>query len=493
MNTQSIWRRTVAETDFPVLAEELEVDVVIIGGGITGITAADLLTKAGKSVVLLEAWRVGSGTTGYSTGNLHTSVDHYLHRIEQKWGAERCRTIARLRSGMIDFIEQTVSEYNLQCDFRRQPHYLFATEDSQREDLKSEFETLARAGLQVAEIDQPPLPIRAVQTCQIEAQAQFHPLQYVQQMAQVLSAHNCRIYENSKAEDIDASRLTVRTASGSVKAPSMIVATHAPKGFSLVQTELGPYREYGMAATLGDALYPEGLFWTMEDPGHSIRSYEADGQKYLIAIGEKHKVGQHEQDYYGNLETYLKAHFSVESITHRWSAQHYRPADLLPYIGRTVASDNVYIATGFGTNGLLYGPLAAHLITDQILGRENPWEDLFAPTRVTPAKSAKDFIKENVNVVKQYARDYFKRHEEHFANIAPGEGALVEINGEHVAAYRDPSGDVTILSPVCTHLGCIVQWNPLEKSWDCPCHGSRFRHDGEVLEGPAISGLKPKK
>ena len=310
------------------------------------------------------------------------------------------------------------------------------------------------------------------------------------------SGGRCRVFEHSPAIEIDSEKGVVRTPSGQVRAEHIILATHTPKGFNLLQTALSPYREYGVAARLDDGTAPEGIFWSMEEPGHSIRSFRADGVRHLVVIGEKHKTGQHDDvtDYYARVEAYAARHFGVSDFTYRWSGQHYRPADGLPYVGKTVNSGRAFVATGFGTSGLLYGPVAAQILADEILGHENPFAELYAAKRFTPAKSAGDFLKENLNVAEQYARDWLTRGQatniDQIEDWQPGEGRLVETDGKKVAVYVDDAGEAMVFSPVCTHMGCIVHWNGAEKSWDCPCHGSRFACTGEVLEGPALEPLK---
>jgi Rieske Fe-S protein len=260
----------------------------------------------------------------------------------------------------------------------------------------------------------------------------------------------------------------------------------------MLHTELGPYREYGIAARLTDDAYPEGIFWSLEQPSHSIRSYDQDGVRYLIVIGEEHKTGQHKDgtDYYANVERFARSRFNVSSITHRWSAQNYQPADLLPYIGPSGSADAIYIATGFGANGLVYGTLAAMIIADEIQGRLHPSRELYSARRFTPVKSAPGFVHESVNVARQYLRDYLTRADvSQIEDVRAGEGKLIAVEGRKLAVYRDEQDRWTVLSPVCTHLGCLVRWNGLEKSWDCPCHGSRFAATGEVLEGPAVRDL----
>lgn len=496
MDTTSVWEGTAVANHFPALAQDSDANVVIIGGGITGITAALLLSQAGKQVIVLEALSIGFGTTGHSTGNLYATVDHQLYHIRDKWDQKTATAVARSRNEALDFIEQVATTYNIPCHFFRRPQYIFATDASQVEQMEEEYEATRDAGLDVALVRDVPLPLAITQALKIEQQAQFHPATYVGELANRVASSGCQIYEHSRVVEIDNDNLIVHTANGSVRAEKIILATHTPVGIHPVQTLLGPYREYALAARLQDEQYPEGIFWSLEQPSHSIRSYDADGTKYLIVIGEEHKTGQHdsEEDYYQKVEQYMRSHFNVEQIAYQWSAQNYQPADLLPYIGRTLGSEHVYMATGFGTDGLIYGTLAARLLTDDILGQENPWQDLYRATRLTPVKSAKEFIKENVDVAQQYAKAILGGVGiESLQDIAPGEGQVAEINGERFAVYRNENNQLTFLSPFCTHMGCLVRWNQPQKSWDCPCHGSRFRFDGEVIEGPALKALEKKE
>ena len=274
----------------------------------------------------------------------------------------------------------------------------------------------------------------------------------------------------------------------------MIMATHTPKGISFLHTLLGPYREYAIAVKLRGGYPPPGIYWSTEQPHHhSLRSYSAGDQQYLVVIGEPHKVGQHEHndELFGKLEEFVQKRFDVESVVYRWAGQHYRPADGLPYIGESAASPDVYIATGFATDGLAYGTAAAILIKDLINNTPNPLADVYDARRFTPVASATEFVKENVNVIAQYLKDLPGTADEgEFADVAPGEGRTVETDGAKYAVYREDNGALHVVSAVCTHMDCIVDWNRAERSWDCPCHGSRFTVDGEVIEGPAIAPLQ---
>lgn len=496
MSNRSFWKGTSHDTRFPTMIENLEADAVIIGGGITGIMTAMKLKEAGKKVVLLEAMRAGRGTTGCSTGNLHVVPDQNLYTIQEKWGKRTASTVVESRRAMIDEIETVISRYDLSCGFSRRPHYMFAMDEHQAHLLEKELDALLEAGLHAAIVPEAPVPFPTGEVLKIEQQAQFHPLNFVLGLAEKINSEQCRIFENSKVTEIDEERMIVKTAQGSVHAGKIIMATHTPKGFNLLQTELGPYREYGMAVRLRNDLYPDGIFWSMEEPSHSIRSYQIEGRKYLIVIGEEHKTGQQERevDYYRRVEEYIHSRFEVEDIDYRWSAQNYRPADGLPYIGKSVASDEVYVATGFGTNGLLYGPLAAAIISDDMIRRENHWANVFQAKRFTPVKGAASFMEENVNVAKMYVKDYLVPVQSgKLQDMRQDEGRVVKMRGEKTAVSVDENNRLSAVSPVCTHLGCIVHWNRMDRSWDCPCHGSRFDTGGEVIEGPAISALEKKE
>lgn len=493
MTRKSIWEGTAPEVRFASLAGGIETDVAIVGGGITGITAAQLLSEAGKRVVVLEAHRIGQGTTGHSTGNLHVAVDEELHTIRTKWNDDVLRVVCQSRQKMIDHIEETVSRYELDCAFGRKAHRIFPTDESQSTTMQQEHDAAIAGGLAATITNDIDMPMAIGKTLRIDQQAQFQPASYVKQLAYAL---NCDVYEDSRAIDIDAKAHTIKTRNGTVHAEKIILATHTPAGFHLVQTELGPYREYGIAVRLEQgARYPDGIFWTIETPmHHSIRSFAANGVQYLLVIGEKHKVGQHDndEDYYAKLESYARQHFRVASVEYTWSGQHYKPADALPFIGQSGTHDDLYIATGFSTSGLLYGCVAARILTDAILGRENEWASTYRANRFTPVKSAKDFAKENADVALQYL-DLLKRGDSRIAEIPAGEGRIVEVDGHKTAVHHRDDGSWCALSPICTHLGCVVQWNTHEKSWDCPCHGSRFDTNGDVIEGPAIAPLKRKE
>jgi Rieske Fe-S protein len=327
----------------------------------------------------------------------------------------------------------------------------------------------------------------------IDHQAQFHPLNYVQRLAEKVSRGSCRIFENSPAIEIDAGNEIVRTEHGTLRAPHIVLATHSPKGFHATQAGMVVHREYGVAVRLGSGACPPGIFWGRGAQRHSVRSVETDDGQLVLVIGEAHKTGLHDAAAsLQMLESRARELFDVREVAFRWSAQNYQSPDKLPYIGKDISG--CYIATGFATDGLTYGVLAAGLIADEILGVENPTAELFRAKRVAPLKSAKGVAEEVGTMAKSLVRDYMtKREEAECSQLRPGTGALVEVDGRNVAAYRDRAGVLHAVSSICTHLGCKVHWNSVETSWDCACHGSRFNTEGAVIEGPALRPLAGKQ
>lgn len=492
----SIWNALEESAAFPMLTSDLIVDVVIIGAGITGITTAAQLVQAGRRVAVIDAMEVGHGTTGYSTGNLYAPVDEYLYKLGRKWGDDNVIDVVQSRKMAIDLIEKNVVEHQLKCGFSRQPWVLYSREGlpAEVEDIDSEYKAAVGAGLDARLSTDPGLPYPVSKALIVDRQAQLHPLKYVRQLARAIQSDDCLIFEKSPVWSIDEKQGFVKTATCMVRAEHIVMATHTPKGFNVLQTELGPYREYAVAAQLHGQQLPAGIFWSADSPKRSIRSVDVDGRPYVLIVGEKHKTGQRQDTEAGYrlLEATLKTHFNIHSIAYRWSAQHYRAADGLPYIGLAVGMTRLYLACGFSTDGLTYGTLAGILLADEITGAENRFSALYSPRRFTPLKSAKNFFKENLNVASFYIRDYAQGPAaKKLAEVAPGEGELVDVDGDKMAVYRDENGRLYVLSPVCTHLKCIVHWNRSERSWDCPCHGSRFGYDGTIIEGPALEPLQP--
>jgi len=494
MSSFSIWKDKAEETSFSSLNQDLTVDVAIVGGGITGLTAAYILSRAGKKVAVLEARKIGEGSTGSSTGNLYCTIGSPgLHNVKSKFDEQKIKEVVESRSAAVDFIEARIKEFSIDCDFQRVPWSLFTEDSGSQSFVEKEKKAAQEAGLIVTEDVSFPLQVKYGFV--VENQAQFNPLQYVVSLAKKIKSDNCSIYELTKVVDVDEGKVcTVSTAGGKITADHVIMATHSPKGIYAVHMSMGPYREYAVAAKLNGA-YPEpGVWWNMLSKEHySMRTYDTSKGKVLMVLGEMHKVGQKENNHecFENLERYLRERFDVASVEFTWSAQQFKAADGIPYIGLSTGNSKTYIATGFSADGLTYGTLASMIISDKILGIENKWSETYKASRVTPLASAREFVKENVNVAFEFIKDHLtKKEADEFAEVTIGQGKVMEVNGKKHGVYRDESGRLHVVSAVCTHMGCINHWNEVEKSWDCPCHGSRFSIDGDVLEGPAYAALK---
>ena len=492
MNTISVWRVTAPETGFPTLQEEITTDVVIVGGGITGVTLALNLAEQGASAVLLEARDLGFGSTGNSTGNLYETISRGIRRIVDRWGEDTAHAVTSARRAAVEQIERRVQEYNIACGFRRCPLYRYATSDHAQETIEKEYQGSLKAGL-TARLENAlpsPFPPPHGPVLVLDNQAQFHPQTYVRGLARQAAVRGCRIFENSAVLEVDTDQRVVRTASGKVTAREIVFATHTPKGSHVVQAEMTVNREYGLATRIAGNSFPFGIFWGNGVDRLSVRTVDTDDATFLVCVGEEHKTGQADTEIsFDRLETAARAYLDIRDVELRWSAQNYSPADSLPYIGRDPS--DCFIATGFETDGLTYGTLAASLIADQIAGRDNAFAPVVKASRFQPLRGAKGMIDENVTVMKSFIKDYVTdRKSIPLSQLASGEGAIIEFEKETLAAYRDPAGALFAVSPVCTHMKCKVHWNSVETSWDCPCHGSRFAPDGTVIEGPATEPLQ---
>lgn len=496
MEKRSIWREKGRGKSYPKLPENTEADVVIIGGGITGLTTALQLTEAGKRVVLLEAQEIGSGTTGLSSCHLTTDIDEEYRNLISTFDNSTARVVAESRKAAIDFIEKTSQEKNIHCDFRRLPGYLYTEIPEDVGSLKEEQEAASLAGLEVKRTDVVPLPFNIKKGLRFENQGEFNAQEYLAGLAYYITSKDGRIYENSLVKSIEErdNLYIVKTNSGSVKAAKVVMATHLPLFLNVLQTLAAPYISYMMAAKLKQQEYPVGLFWDMADPYHYIRYYKNENGSYVVVGGEDHKTGHiiNTEEQYQRLEKYIRDRFDIESIDYKWSAQYYEPADGLPFIGNSPFHKNIFVATGFSGDGLVYGTVAGIIISDMILEKENSWLPVYDATRFTPAASAVEFIKENADVAKNFIKDRLISDSSSLDELKAGEGKIVKINGEKIAVARDENEELHAVSPVCTHLKCHVHWNTSEKTWDCPCHGSRFSMEGEVIYGPAVTALEKK-
>jgi len=494
--TTSLWSETATSPTFPPLMADAEVDVLVIGGGITGLTAAMLLAASGKRVSLVEARRIGCGVSHRSTAHLTEAVDTRYHDIESDFGKEGARLVAQSSRAAIEQVAALVKAFAIPCDFVRRPGYLYTDNQDDLDELEKEQLAASRAGLPVELLPTAPLPFRTLGALRFPDQAQMHVMRYLGSIATAARARGANLYEDSRVITIDDGDMcTVHLEHGpTIRAKKVFVATHAPLNRVFLQTKIHAYRSYVLA--FANVSLTDALFWDTADPYHYFSSFTVDGVPYLILGGEDHKTGTvpDTEEPFAALLSWATEHLKVSAPTHRWSAQVEEPVDGLPYIGRNSLSENVYVATGFSGNGITFGTIAARIVTDLVNERPNPWAELYAATRVKPISAAATFTSENIDFPMHFVSDRLHPPEAKVpADIRPGEGKTIRVHGERLAVYRDPKGSLHAVSSVCTHLGCLVKFNAAETSWDCPCHGSRFATDGQVIDGPATRPLAKKK
>ena len=493
-----IWLEGAPRTGFPPLGASGTTDAAVIGGGIVGLTSALLLRREGRRVTLLEADRIGCGVTGASTAKVTALHGARYTSIAKNFGAAGARAYAEANQAGVDRMAALAEEFaraGADCRFERKSAFTFTCDPGRMDELRQEADAAREAGLPVSFVTDVGLPFDVRGAVRLDDQAQVDPYRYCVALAEACVAEGVEIYEQSRVHDVKAEGedclCRLRDGGAELRADQVVVATLLPildRSGHFARTY--PSRSYGIAVTL-DGAAPDGMFVSVESPTRSLRPRPADGG--LIVVGEEHKVG-HERDTrqrYATLEEWTRRHFPVRSVDHRWSAQDYMSADQVPYVGRVPGSrSRVFTATGFGKWGLSGGTAAAMVLTDLISGRENPWAGLFDATRADLVASAKKLIQENADVAARFVGDRLRAFQApDVEELAPGEGGIYRESGNRVAAYRDETGTLYTCSAICTHMGCVVQWNAAERSWDCPCHGSRFDYRGEVLQGPAVHPL----
>lgn len=491
---KSFWIDGREGRPFPSLIGDETYDVAVIGGGIAGLTAAYELKRAGRRVVVLEARRIAGGNSGLTTAHLTTALDTRYHQLEASFGADGARLVAESQRAAIERIHQISEELGIHCGLQRVPGFFYAEAAAGRLAVEEEFEAAIRLGLSASLTTEVPLPFPVELALRFDDQAQFHPREYLLPLAAQVDGRGSKVYENTRVLKVtDGKPCSLNSEYGTVTADQVIVAAHVLiSNRLLLHTKLAAYRTYVVGVHL-DGAPPTGLFWDTAEPYHYLRTHPFEGGHLLIVGGEDHKTGLDldTQAPFQRLHAYVDSRFGPRSARYLWSGQIIETVDGLPYVGVNSLSSNVYVATGFAGNGMTHGTMSGLLLSDLIVGNKNPWASLYDATRVKPIAGVKEFVAENIDFPVHLVGDLFKAPDvEALAQINPGEGKLVEIGGKKVAASRDAGGTLTVLSAVCPHLGCLVNWNQAECTWDCPCHGSRFDHDGEVLDGPAAKGLE---
>jgi len=494
--TLSPWQLIPGEAYDP--ASETQCDTLVIGGGITGLTTALLLQWAGKQCIVAEAKSLGFGTTGGTSAHLNTFFDATYPEIEKDFGEEASKMMADSGKETLEWINGFITKYRVDCDFEYKDAYLFSETEEESKQLTEILEASRRAGIDVIEDRENGVPVPFQLSLLFKNQAQFHPIKYLQGLAAEFIKAGGIILENTfiKETFFEQDFHFSKSADVTIKAKNIVYATHLPPGLNLLDFRCAPYRSYVLGVKLKNENYPTQLVYDMKEPYHYFRTHVIDGQSYLLLGGEDHKTGHEDPEKaFESLEAYAKKYYTVDSVDFKWSAQYYVPADGLPYIGLLPGADErVYVASGFNGNGMIFGTLSGKVISDAILGIENRYAELFKPSRIKPVAGFADFVRENADVAYHFVADRFATEDlESLNELETESGIVVSYEDQKLAIYKDAGGKVTALNPVCTHAGCIVNFNAAEKSWDCPCHGGRFDLDGKVLTGPPRKDLQKVK
>jgi glycine/D-amino acid oxidase-like deaminating enzyme/nitrite reductase/ring-hydroxylating ferredoxin subunit len=500
-HTTSIWHAGVDAMERPPLDADARADVCIVGAGIAGMMSAYLLSRAGKRVIVLDDGPIGGGETGRTTAHLSDALDDRYVELERVHGAEGARLAAHSHRSAIDLLDRIATEESIDCGFTWVDGYLFPADDegdseAARSRLTEEFRAARRAGVAVEEQQQAPYtPFRGRHSLRFARQGRFHPLRFLAGLAGCIERSQGRIHTGAHVVAITGgSPVRVETAAGhTVLASACVVATNSPISDAVVtHAKQAPYRTFAIAARVPKGSVPDALYWEDADPYRYIRLQHGESHDWVIVGGEDYKTGQKDDDAerLQRLEQWTRQRFPMaEAIDQAWSGQVLEPADGVAFIGPNPdGAENVYVITGDSGHGMTHGAIGGMITTDLILGRQNPWRQLYDPMRLK-LRAAGELAKENLNVAAQYTAWVLPGDVRSEEAVPPGAGRVVRRGAKMVAVYCDAEGRTHERSAVCTHLRCIVNWNDLEKSWDCPCHGSRFDPLGQVLNGPAKQPL----
>ncbi len=491
---QSYWMASAHGTDYPSLDDDIKVDIAIVGGGFVGISTAYMLGKEGLRIAIIEADRILQGTTGHTTAKITSQHGLIYNKIKTQISKEFAKQYADANETAIRIIEKIAKENDIECDYLPQSAYNFTYQDGYVDKISEEVKAASSLGIEATYLEEIPLPFKIKAAVRFDNQAQFHPRKYLLKLAEKISEYGCRIYEQSRIVDIEKNdRYILITNKGkTVTADKVVIASHYPcyNKAGIYFARIWPDRSYALAIKVKEK-YPGGMYITAEEPGRSLRSQKSDNDELIIVSGEHHKTGQGEDTikHYKALVDYSNENFTVEDIPYRWSTQDCMTLDDLPYAGHfTSDTPNLYIATGFGKWGMTNSTASSLILRDLIIDGKSPWQDVYNPSRQTIAASAKTFVVENLNVAKELIKGKTSALPEK-VDIETSEGKAVEAEGQRAGAYKDMQGTLHVVNTTCTHMGCELMWNSAEKSWDCPCHGSRFTYEGDIVEGPAVKPL----
>ena len=499
LETQSYWEATSTISRFPRLDRDLTVDVAVVGAGITGLTAAYLLKRSGRTVAVIDRRRCGGVDSSLTTAHVTCVTDLELGELVKYFGRDHARAAWDAGLAAIEQIDRIVHDEDIDCEWTWVAGYKHAVPggtSDERKALQQEAETAADLGFEARYVEA--VPLVGVPGIEFGGQAKFHPRKYLAALAKAIDGDGSFVFEHTESTEVTDAPLAVCANGHTISCGRVVIATHTPLVGKTnlpsalgLQTKLYLYTSYAIGGRLPKGTVPEALYWDTADPYHYLRVDARREFDYAIFGGQDHKTGQADDTAacFRALEETAAALLPGLKVTHQWSGQVIETNDGLPFIGES--SEHQFIATGYAGNGMTFGTLAGIMACDYVAGKKNPWTDLFAPSRTKLRGGMWDYLKENVDYPYYMLRDRFTGPEGRtLRDVKRGQGKIVEVSGERRAVYRSEAGKLTQLSPVCTHMGCEVRWNDAEHTWDCPCHGSRFTPTGGVLAGPAETPLE---
>jgi glycine/D-amino acid oxidase-like deaminating enzyme/nitrite reductase/ring-hydroxylating ferredoxin subunit len=494
---ESYWIETSDFPRFEKLQADINTEVCVVGGGIAGITSAYLLTKKGYKVTLIEALKLGHGTTGYTTAKLSAQHELIYNQLISKFGEETAKIHYQAAMETIEFVKETEKELHADFQFKMEPAYVFTDEEKQIPQIEKEWKAYEKLGIPGALLDAIPLPVTAKKAVRMDQQAQFHPLLFLQAMTTYITSNGGTIFEDTRAETInEVGKTTVKLKDGgSVTADHVVIATHFPfydfKGAYFARLDMA--RSY-IVSGKSPLAYPGGMYISIDSPSRSVRSAkDKNGETLWLIGGEGHRPGKGKQmkEHYSNLRNWGRSEFDMEEFDYNWSSEDFISLDSLFYIGRiTEQTKNIYVATAFRKWGMSGGITAAKEITSLIASGESLYQNIYDPARKDGAKGISTLAKNLVEVSKELVSGKLEKTTKSIDELEPGEAGKIRDKGKLIGVYKNKDGSIHKVDTTCTHMGCEVHWNDAETTWDCPCHGSRFRASGEVIEGPAVKDLK---
>lgn len=492
---QSYWLASTDIPRFPKLSEDIRVDVAIVGAGIAGLTTAYMLARKGLKVAVLNAGRIINGTTGSTTAKVTAQHNLIYDEFISHFGEEKARLYYEANNEALQWVRSTVEELGIDCQLSNQDAYVYTQSDQYVQKIQAEYKAYEKLGIPGALVDCTPLAYPTKAAIIMKDQAQFNPVPFLVKLTEELVRMGAQIYEDTTVVGVMKDKpATVNTEGGAkVTCDYTVSASHFPFNDrnGLYFARLHMSRSYVLAVRT-EKEFPGGMYITAESPGRSLRSVLIDGKPAVLISGEEHKTGQGicTHQHYENLQRFGQETYGIQEILYRWSAQDLFSLDNMPYIGQELPDvPNLFVATGFRKWGMTNSVVSALLNSKLILGENTPYEEVFTPRRFVANPSIQTLVKENVNVAAELISGKleftFKKPED----LGNDQGSVVRVNGKRAGAYRDANGQLHVVDTTCSHMGCEVEWNDAERTWDCPCHGSRYTYQGDVIEGPAKKSL----